>query len=121
MEKKDVASPENGISTVAKLSMHKNEGLLNALEHEIPSGTKHIMETNDQASENIPSEDSSIHMSKTTQMAKCLQSPCSISQTMMSLELPNYILPAPRKHVSVAVKFTPKSLAANLPARESRG
>ncbi|KAI5083069.1 hypothetical protein GOP47_0002812 [Adiantum capillus-veneris] len=32
----------------------------------------------------------------------------------------NAILPAPRQNASVCVKFTPKSLSINLPARESR-
>ncbi|KAH7315534.1 hypothetical protein KP509_21G053700 [Ceratopteris richardii] len=46
--------------------------------------------------------------------------PQEIKQYPKAPEVTNTILPAPRQSVSICVKFTPKSLSLNLPARESR-
>jgi hypothetical protein len=111
MEEKDDSSLANRTTTVSNLSTHKKEDLPGESAHEISSDMEQAVEMKLQSSESVSGSDSSINGSKAKQKADL---PCI-------MDLPNNTLPAPRKHVSVAVKFTPKKLAVNLPARESRG
>lgn len=99
--------PENVECPDTKLNTHEDESFFNAVKLETASNTHCNTGQNRDMNKSYASEDSCIAMLEAAQKTK-------------SSNLPNSILPAPREHMSVSVKFTPKSLSVNLPARESR-
>lgn len=107
LEMQNGTDPANVQCPDTKLNTHEDESFFKAVKLETASNRRCNTGQNRDVNKSYASEDSCIAMLEATQKTKLSN-------------LPNSILPAPREHVSVSVKFTPKSLSVNLPARESR-